>query len=216
MYEESCRSFGEELTSSLTVIVTTGGLLPPAPNGLLRMTRDETFSHYIHHKASNQTLSVPPKFKNRLIWGQDVPQGLKDECREVLRKSLGEQAEGLEIEHHRLCWYVNSTNAFTFSSQNGQTGSRFFFFLLFISLGTHVPPTKLQSSPPTLIAVTSTSPSVDPSTPTNFYPSSVPMWCRCCTANWNPTRLSGGHGIGRLFLVEELMDLMGNAGQGET
>ncbi len=49
---------------------------------------------------------MPPEFKNQTVWGQNVPQGLKEECKEVLRQSLGEQSEGLEIEAYRLCWYV--------------------------------------------------------------------------------------------------------------
>jgi hypothetical protein len=83
-----------------------GGLLPPTPDGLLKIARDESFSHYVDHKASNQKLSMPPEFKNQTVWGQNVPQGLKEECKEVLRQSLGEQSEGLEIEAYRLCWYV--------------------------------------------------------------------------------------------------------------
>lgn len=72
----------------------------------MKIARDESFIHYVHHKASIQILSMPPEFKNQTIWGQNVPQGLKEECSEVVRKSLGEQSEGLEIEAYRLCWYV--------------------------------------------------------------------------------------------------------------
>lgn len=102
------RFMGEKFLCINLTIMKIGGLLPPTPERLLKIARDESFSHYVHHKASDQTLSVPPKFKNQTAWGPNVPQGLKEECKEILRKSLGEQAEGLEIESYRLCWYVVS------------------------------------------------------------------------------------------------------------
>ncbi|CAF9910167.1 MAG: hypothetical protein HETSPECPRED_009633 [Heterodermia speciosa] len=81
-----------------------GGLLAPTPDGLMKIARDESFSHYVQHEASNQKISIPPESRSQTVWGQDVPQGLKDECNEVVRRSLGEKAEGLEIEAYRLCW----------------------------------------------------------------------------------------------------------------
>ena len=92
--------------------VTTGGLLAPTPDGLMKIARDESFSHYVHHEASNQKISVPPESINQTVWGQNVPQGLKDECNEVVRRSLGEKADGLEIEAYRLCWYVFYSTAY--------------------------------------------------------------------------------------------------------
>ena len=72
----------------------------------MKIARDESFSHYVQHEASNQKISMPPEPRNQTVWGQDVPQGLKDECNEVVRRSLGDKAEGLEIEAYRLCWYL--------------------------------------------------------------------------------------------------------------
>lgn len=86
--------------------MATGEIMPPTPDGLLKVTRDESFSHYVHHQASNQKLSTPPESKNQTIWGQNVPEGLKDECAKIIHKSLGERAAGLKIEAYRLCWYV--------------------------------------------------------------------------------------------------------------
>lgn len=90
----------------------TGGLLAPTPDGLMKIARDESFSHYVQHEASNQKISIPPESRSQTVWGQDVPQGLKDECNEVVRRSLGEKAEGLEIEAYRLCWYVHSSTVY--------------------------------------------------------------------------------------------------------
>ena len=92
--------------------VMTGGLLAPTPDGLMKIARDESFSHYVQHEASNQKISIPPESRSQTVWGQNVPQGLKDECIEVVRRSLGKKAEGLEIEAYRLCWYVHSSTVY--------------------------------------------------------------------------------------------------------
>lgn len=82
----------------------------------MKIARDESFSHNIQHEASHQKFSTPPELKNQTVWGQNVPQGLKEECTEILRKSLGELAEGLDIEAYRLCWYVFSPALSTYSA----------------------------------------------------------------------------------------------------
>ena len=105
------------LASIILTAVITGGLLAPTLDGLMKIARDESFSLYVHHEASNQTLSVPPEFRNQTIWGQNVPQGLKEECNKVVRNSLGQKAEGLEIEIYRLCWLLKCVTCGRFAEQ---------------------------------------------------------------------------------------------------
>ena len=178
---------------SLTGVIT-GGLLPPTPEGLLKIARDESFSHIIQHEASNRRFSTPPEFRNQTVWGQNVPRGLKQECYEIVRKSLGDLAEGLDIEAYRLCWYVSSTALSTCSAD-----------LLTIYQGTRSHQIRVSSSRRTLIVVISTLLLADPSTLGNFCPLSAPISCRCCREHWRPRKLRDGLGIERV-MVEELME----------
>ena len=66
---------------SLSVMASNSMMLESActrihPDGLMNIARDESFAHYVHHEASNQTLSIPPQFIDQTICGQNVPQGL--------------------------------------------------------------------------------------------------------------------------------------------
>lgn len=57
-----------------------------------------------HHSASNQNFSVPPVPVGQSTWGQDVPQGLKDEVQNIVWNIYGKKIPGLELESYRMCW----------------------------------------------------------------------------------------------------------------
>ena len=78
--------------------------MPPTKAGLLKFCRDVSFTHNVHHAASDQIISVPPKAPNLSTWGQDVPSGLKQEVDHVKKQIYGKKTEGLEFESYRICW----------------------------------------------------------------------------------------------------------------
>ncbi|KAL8747091.1 MAG: hypothetical protein Q9190_000998 [Brigantiaea leucoxantha] len=81
-----------------------GETMPPTPDNLLKFCRDFSFTHKTHHAASGQTISVPPLSPSQSTWSQDVPQGLKDEIREVMTRMYGREVEGFKFESYRMCW----------------------------------------------------------------------------------------------------------------
>ena len=78
--------------------------MPPTKVGLLKFCRDVSFTHKIHHSASNQIISVPPDTPSLSTWGQDAPSGLKKEIAHVMQRIYGKETEGFEFDSYRLCW----------------------------------------------------------------------------------------------------------------
>ena len=47
-----------------------------------------------------------PRRTQQMTWGQEVPQGLKDEVEVSKNKIYGDWIKGLEPEYYRMCWYA--------------------------------------------------------------------------------------------------------------
>jgi sarcosine oxidase/L-pipecolate oxidase len=88
----------------LTIRGATGECIPPTSDGMLKFTNEASFVNMVHHKESNQYISVPPNSVRQSTWSQDVPEGLKQEVRTVMRHMYGKEIEGIEPECYRMCW----------------------------------------------------------------------------------------------------------------
>jgi len=53
-----------------------------------------------------------PRRTQQMTWGQEVPQGLKEEVEISKNKLYGNWIKGLEPEYYRMCWYVVFLPAF--------------------------------------------------------------------------------------------------------
>ena len=60
-----------------------------------------------HHDGLGKEISVPPSSQDQSTWGQNVPEGLKQEAANVVRNTYGSHVPGIEIESYRMCWYVS-------------------------------------------------------------------------------------------------------------
>jgi len=56
------------------------------------------------HPISEENLSMPPSEPEYAQW--DVPECLKDDVRTGNSSFFGKNADPLEMEHFRLCWFV--------------------------------------------------------------------------------------------------------------
>lgn len=88
----------------LTVLFQLGESIPPTREGILKFNYEVSFTNMVHHKESNQTISVPPTPLGQNTWSQDVPEGLKSEVRQVLPHVYGQDPQGLKIQSYRMCW----------------------------------------------------------------------------------------------------------------
>lgn len=89
---------------------TEGESIPPTAENRLKFNYEASFTNKSYHESSRQTLSIPPRRTSRSTWSQDVPQGLKDEIKTVVKHTYGDWIEGLEIESYRMCWDAITPN----------------------------------------------------------------------------------------------------------
>lgn len=84
--------------------------MPSTSQDKMKICRDGSFTHMALHEPTGTTFSMPPKDLSKNTWGQDVPQGLKDECRNVLVSNHGDGAdEVFKFNSYRMCWSVIRT-----------------------------------------------------------------------------------------------------------
>ncbi|KAL9055150.1 MAG: hypothetical protein Q9162_003728 [Coniocarpon cinnabarinum] len=89
---------------------TRGESIPMNKEGLLKFNYEVSFTNTFMHEASSQEISIPPTKDSQTTWGQDVPQGLKDEVLTVVKNIYGPDAPGLEIGSFRMCWDALTPN----------------------------------------------------------------------------------------------------------
>jgi hypothetical protein len=82
-----------------------GETIPPTPDCLLKFTFELSFTHMAYHEQLKKAISIPPDPVSQNIWSQDIPLGLKQELRRVMKHMYGTEAEGLEAETYKMCWY---------------------------------------------------------------------------------------------------------------
>lgn len=92
----------------LNDIKSSGESIPSTADGLLKFNCEVSFTNMTYHSASQQTFSSPPIPVAQSTWGQDVPQGLKEEVQNVVRNVYGKNIPGLKMESYRMCWYVHA------------------------------------------------------------------------------------------------------------
>ena len=80
--------------------------MPPTPDGLLKFCRDVGFTNNTYHEASQQRISIPPTPATQSTWSNDAPEALKQEVRDIMTKTYGQEIEGFTFESYRMCWYV--------------------------------------------------------------------------------------------------------------
>jgi hypothetical protein len=88
----------------LTARGVIGECIPPTSDGMVKFTNEASFINMVHHKKSNQDISIPPESVDQSTWGQEVPEGLKQEIRTVMKHMYGKEIEGIEPECYRMCW----------------------------------------------------------------------------------------------------------------
>jgi sarcosine oxidase / L-pipecolate oxidase len=92
--------------------------MPPTSDGLMKFVCEESFTNNQHHKASNQTISVPPTPISQSTWSHDVPQALKEDVLKVVKNTYGKELDGIEVENYRMCWYECCTGTLMLSAYN--------------------------------------------------------------------------------------------------
>jgi sarcosine oxidase / L-pipecolate oxidase len=60
----------------------------------------------MYHDGLKKEISVPPVPKSQSTFSDDVPEGLKEEVRNVVQHTYGNAVKGIEIVSYRMCWYV--------------------------------------------------------------------------------------------------------------
>ena len=85
---------------------TQGETMPPTPAGQLKFIRDISLRHTAHHEASGQKISVPFTDAKRSQWTtpDDMPAGMKEEIKTVIKGLYGKELEGFEPSMYRFCW----------------------------------------------------------------------------------------------------------------
>ncbi|KAI9774044.1 MAG: hypothetical protein M1839_001929 [Geoglossum umbratile] len=89
---------------------THGETIPPTPDGLLKFISELSFTRMVYHEQLKKTISIPPDPISQNTWSQDIPLGLKQEVRRVMKHMYGMEAEGLEVETYRMCWDAVTPN----------------------------------------------------------------------------------------------------------
>ncbi|KAL3418709.1 FAD dependent oxidoreductase [Phlyctema vagabunda] len=84
--------------------------ISPGPLGLVKCTHERSFTNLSQHAASKQTFSMVPHRTQQIIWGQEVPQGLKNEMKISKNRIYGNWIKGLEPEYYRMCWDAVTPN----------------------------------------------------------------------------------------------------------
>ncbi|KAK2590045.1 hypothetical protein QQS21_012273 [Conoideocrella luteorostrata] len=88
---------------------THGESIPPY-NGHLKFNCEVSFTNLVHHEGLNESISVPPSAETQNTFSQDVPEGLKQEAQNVVKKVFGKYIARLQIESYRMCWDAVSPN----------------------------------------------------------------------------------------------------------
>lgn len=57
-----------------------------------------------YHAGLGRYISIPPVAASQSTFGQNVPEGLKDEVANVAKNTYGRHVPGIEIESYRVCW----------------------------------------------------------------------------------------------------------------
>jgi hypothetical protein len=84
----------------------SGEILPPTPEGLLKVCVDVSFKNTSLHPKSGQVISTPPNLPDQ---GQyEVGKTLEDECARVLQGIYGKELSTAKFESFRICWFVPS------------------------------------------------------------------------------------------------------------
>ncbi|KAI0877796.1 sarcosine oxidase [Hypoxylon argillaceum] len=81
---------------------TIGECIPPTEDGKIKFNYEVSFTNNLLHQPSGKVISVPPSRPSRSTWGQDVPQGLKDEIHTVMRHIYGHRVKLLKIDGYRM------------------------------------------------------------------------------------------------------------------
>jgi sarcosine oxidase/L-pipecolate oxidase len=83
---------------------STGGVLPPTPDGILKFCVDVSFKNTTLHPASGQMISAPPDEPDQAQ--HTIPSSLKAECSRVVKGICGKELEKFEFDSFRICWYA--------------------------------------------------------------------------------------------------------------
>jgi hypothetical protein len=83
-----------------------GQVLPPTPEGILKICVDVSFKNTSLHEESGQMISAPPDQPDQ---GQHpVPDILKEECLRVVKGIYGNELPDVKFEWYRICWYESA------------------------------------------------------------------------------------------------------------
>ncbi|KAK8063571.1 FAD dependent oxidoreductase, partial [Apiospora saccharicola] len=82
----------------------THGAVLPLLESKLKINCEIPFTNMTFHEGLGKEISIPPPSLSQSIFGQDVPQGLREEAQYVTKSALGNYIEDLDIDSYRMCW----------------------------------------------------------------------------------------------------------------
>jgi sarcosine oxidase/L-pipecolate oxidase len=83
--------------------ISTGQVLAPTPEGLLKFCVDVSFKNTSIHQESGKMISAPPNQPDQAQ--HQIPEKLKEECARVVKGIYGKELSGFEFDSFRICWY---------------------------------------------------------------------------------------------------------------
>src|SRR6266536_2428588 len=87
--------------------ISTGQVLAPTPEGLLKFCVDVSFKNTSLHQKSGQMVSAPPDEADQAQ--HQIPESLKAECSRVVKSIYGKELSGFNFDSFRICWYAAPT-----------------------------------------------------------------------------------------------------------
>lgn len=78
-------------------------MIPPF-QGFLKFNCEVSLLNSVFYEGLQQNISIPPSGTTQSTFGQDVPNGLKQELQNIVERTFGNSVKGLEIDSYRMCW----------------------------------------------------------------------------------------------------------------
>jgi len=91
--------------------VSDNGCLPLNKDHYLKVWGQTIFSNTLTNLSTGEAMSMPPMATD--YRQQEVPQALKEDVAFGIQAIFGRQGEGLEVQSHRICWYVPKSRNLT-------------------------------------------------------------------------------------------------------